>query len=152
MKKFGTILLAFVLVVALVGCSYSTSMSWTFKVETGDTIVAKLDTTGGYKISSKTPVVITKDDDTLVECIFLLEESYKEFEANFHDAPNSELIRESTKDGNSYLYAILDLDDYYQYCYLIFVKGSHTGVLLLCEIDEETAADCFERLTLTLDN
>lgn len=152
MKKFGTILLVVVIVIALVGCSYSTSMSWTFKVETGDTIVAKLDTTGGYKISSKTPVEISKDDEVLAECIFLLEESYKEFDSNFRTAPNVMSMREGTKDGNSYLYAILDLDNYYQYCYLIFVKGSHTGVMLLCEIDEETAADCFERLTLTLDN
>ena len=150
MKKFGTFLLALVMVFGLVACTFETNMSYTFTVETGDKIVVKLNTTDGHSISSNVPFEVSKDGEELVTGIFLTEAMYNDYMDTIDVAYNVTVLDKSTKNGNQYTFVKFEHDDFDEYDYFIFVGGSNTGIALGCVTSREDAEDCFNHLTISL--
>lgn len=145
MKKIITFMLCTVmLATVLTGCrSYK---SYTYTVDTGDSIELRLDTTGGYDISPDLPFVISKDGETISQGSFVTAEAYDYYLALVESDSGAEIIEQKSKNGVEYIfYSVNDRE----YDYVIKITGSNTGLLIGNIISEESARDCFNRLSIS---
>ena len=148
MKKIITLLLctcmfAFV----LTGCT--SFKSYTYNVDTGDQIELRLDTTGGYDISSDLPFTISKDGETLSQGSFIVGEGYDYYEAAIGSDSAAEVIEEKSRNGLEYIFYSYDGASGMEYNYVIKIVGSDTALLIANTVSEESARECFERLTIS---
>lgn len=144
-KRISVCLLVMLLTLAvLTGCE--TYMAYTFTIDNGDSIKVSLDTSDKYKISSDVPFEISQDGRVLTQGSFIRGEAYEEFVATIEADENSQIFDSGTKDGNKYTYWISgDLE----FCYVILIADSNTGVVLVNNISPDSAMECFNRLTIT---
>lgn len=150
MKKiFMSIIIAVSVVVCLTGCAKSeTHKAYTFDVETGDKIQVELDTSGGYDLTSEVPFEISLKGDVLSQGMFIEAAQYEEYAAVVAEDANAALIDSGTTD--SYEYIFWSYNDS-EYDIAVLIKDSNTGVLLGNIVSEESAKECFERLTFSVE-
>ena len=75
--KTGVLMLAVAMMLTLGACSASSSKSYTFNVETGDTIKVKLDTSNGLSLSQKDgQFTVKKDEENILQGMFIHETGY----------------------------------------------------------------------------
>lgn len=152
MKTRKKRLLMIALTAMLMGaCSAHTGKSFTFQVETGDRIKIELDTSGGdYDLSQEDGhFAVEKGKDTVLNGVFLTEKRYEEF-TEVKNATNVNMLEERV-DGNSYMFYEVDGEAGIEHDFLIWVKDSHTGVLLGSLAGKEEAKAAFERLEFSVD-
>lgn len=143
-KVIATIAIIVLLMFILTGCT--TSMSYTFKVETGDTIKIKLDTTNGHSINSELPFKITKDGKTLSQGMFINMNGYDQYITGVNNSNSVKIIDKGTKNGVEYTFYSYNNTEYN---YIIKISGSNTGVLLGNNQSQEIAEECFKLLTFS---
>lgn len=157
MKKFTKILsmlLISVMLVLLTGCGSSSdgvrsSKSYTYNVETGDSIKITLDTRDDYDITSSLPFTISKDDEDLTKGIFLTETNYQYYKKATESGANVKVIDSGSNDNIDYIF--YNYNDT-EFNYVIKVKDSKTGILLGNNVSEESAKECFDRLEIECKN
>lgn len=144
MKK----IIAFLLLICVVftGCTMTSSRAYTYNVETGDTVRILLDTTDGYGLTSELPFTITCDGESLTQGKFITLEGYDLYADAVDSDERSVLLGGGTRDGNEYIHWIYQHEEFN---YIIKIAGSNTAVLLYNGVSEESARECFERLTIT---
>lgn len=149
MKKVLAIVLSVVLLVCLfTGCTTKSSKTYTFTVDNGDKIKVTLDTTDNYDITSEVPFAITCDGKTLSQGSFVLAESYQQYVSVVNTDENAQMIDSGTKDGNEYIFWCYNGSEYN---YAILIKGSNTGIVIGNPVSEESAKECFNRLTIAVE-
>lgn len=134
----------------LIGCSgvsAKTSISYTFSVETGDSVKITLDTSDGYSMTSDLPFAISKDDETLSQGTFITADTYYMYVDAVNTQENIELLE--SKSNNHVEYIFWCYSDT-EYDYAILLKDSNTGILLGNNISRESAEECFERMQFTV--
>ena len=142
-KVFMSLTIVGIMLLALTGCT--TTKSYTFKVETGDEIEVKLNTNDGYDITSDLPFSILKDEETLSQGTFITIDQYNQYISSVNNDSNSKIIESTTKNGLEYtFYSYNDSE----WNYVIKVADSSTGLLIGNPISEESAKECFNRLTI----
>ena len=147
MKKILSIVLIMIAVLPiLTGCTASTFKSYTYKVETGDKIKIKMDTNDGYDLSKDLPFTISKDDTELSKGTFLKEEGYSYYDAAIKNDKLAKVIDSGTKDKIDYTFYTFNNTEYN---YLIKVKDSKTGLIIVNKNSDSEAKEIFERLTIT---
>ena len=137
---------AFVTAVFLfTGCSGigSTTRSYTYSVETGDSVKITLDTSDDYEITSDLPFVISKDGETLSQGTFITASAYQEYVGTIENQEGVQLLDSGTKDGIEYIFWS---DQDAEYDYAILIEESETGIILGNNVSEDSAKECFERL------
>ncbi len=132
--------------VLAVGCTTSSSMSYTFSVDNGDTVKVTLDTSDKYKMTSDVPFTISQDGKELSHGTFIQGEAYEQYANVVQTDEKAVLLDSGTKDGNDYIFWCYDGKEYN---YVIQIAGSNTGMILGNPVSEETAKECFNRLTIT---
>ena len=134
------------IMILFVGCGNAkTSKTYTFNVETGDSVKVKLDTSDKYNITSEVPFEISQDGDVKSQGTFIFGEAYEQYKDVVDTDENAELLDSGNKDGNEYvLWSYNDSE----YNYAILVEGSSTGLILANDVSEESAKECFNRLTI----
>ncbi len=148
MKKLIVCLVSLICMVAMAaGCTTRSSMSYTFTVETGDSIEVSLDTSNKYRISSSVPFTISVDGTAQTHGTFIFGDVYPEYANVVKTDAKAKLIDSGTKDGNEYVFWCYDGKEYN---YAIKVAGSNTGILLGNMVSEESAKECFNRLTISV--
>lgn len=132
----------------MTGCDVTTSKALTFNIENGDKIKVQLDTTDGYALSNEDGTFkIEKDDETIVQGIFLTEEMYDSYLTRVHAAKTVTVV-EDKLDDQGYLFYEVD-EDVVEYDYLFMVKDTKTGILTASTKSKEDAAEVFKRLEIT---
>lgn len=127
-------------------CNLNTWISYTFNVETGDSIKIKLDTSDGHSMNSSVPIEIKKDDKMLARGIFVTLDTYDAYmEVVENNSKN--LVLDSGKENNV-TYTLYCHDDK-EYNYLIKIDGSETGFILSSQISQDVVEECFDRLILS---
>lgn len=146
-KKFNIIFSLIVVVMLFVtGCGDSkTTVSYTYKVETGDNIKISLTTNDGYKLTSDIPFVITKDKKELSQGTFISAEYYTAYVDSVKNDEKAEIIDEGTKSDCSYV--MWNYNDS-EFDYVVMINGTNTGILIANNISEESAKECFDRLEI----
>lgn len=152
-KLLKSAVLAVFAFIMLCGCTVTKTKesSLTFSVTTGDQIKVTLNRIDGYKMDSKSPFTVSKDDKDIMTGSFVTKEGYEQYyslvkELNKEDDSDTEIIKEGTKDGNEYIMYKVISEDKTEYDFVLMVAGSSTGVLLGCLESEDAAMSCFEAL------
>ncbi|HHX56109.1 MAG TPA: hypothetical protein GX705_07145 [Clostridiales bacterium] len=134
------------IMILFVGCGNAkTSKTYTFNVETGDSVKVKLDTSDKYNITSEVPFEISQDGDVKSQGTFIFGEAYEQYKDVVDTDENAELLDSGNKDGNEYVFWSYNDSEYN---YAILIKGSSTGLILANDVSEESAKECFNRLTI----
>lgn len=149
MKELTAFVVVLLLLVSLnTGCAAHSSKSFTFDVETGDSIKLKLDTSDDYDISSDLPFTISREGKALSQGTFIFAEAYEEYIDAAQSNENVEFLGSGERDGN----------DYYFWCYydsewnyVILINDSNTAIILGNNVSAESAEACFKRLTISVD-
>lgn len=152
-KNISVLLLALCFVFAVSGCSDTqdvggkTHKAFTFSVETGDKVRVELDTTGGYDLSSNLPFEISKNGSTLSQGIFIEADQFESYAEAVNSDANAKIIETNTKDSNRYVFWSYNDSEYN---IVVLIGDSNTGILLGNAISEDSARECFERLSISL--
>ncbi len=111
MKNFVALVLSGVLgMILLTGCS--TSMSYTYKVGTGDNVKVVLDTSDGLKLENDDDgfSVTDDDDETILQAIFIDEDTYDWYVERMKNSDWVEHIEEDFANGLTWLYYDFDVN------------------------------------------
>lgn len=149
--KFAALFLAVLTV--LCGCTVTKTKesSLSFNVSTGDQIMVTLNRIDGYKMDAKVPFTVSMGGKDIMTGSFLTKEGYDQYyEAVNGGDPDAEVLKESLKDGNSYVMYKITSDGQTEYDFIVMIKDSATGVLMGSLASEEEAMACFEALTFEL--
>ena len=145
MKKIlSSLVLVMAMVLTLTGCT--TSKSFTWDVNTGDKIKIKVDTSGGYDITSDLPFTISKDDETLSQGTFITIDGYNQYMNAVDNDSTANVIDSGTKNGITYTFYSVNNSEFN---YLIKIDGSNTGILLGNPNSQSEAEEIFNRLTIS---
>ena len=147
MKKLIRLLsVIFILTLILTGCT--TSKSFIYKVQTGDSVEVKLDTSNGYKLSSDLPFTISKDNTKLSQGTFITMDGYNQYIELVNNDTNSKIIDSGNKNGITYTFYAYNNSEFN---YVIKINNSNTGILLGNPNSQKEAEEIFEKLTFSLE-
>ena len=149
-KVLALVLSAALLICLLTACSDTkSSKAYTFTVDNGDKIRVALNTEDNYDLSSEVPFTISCDGKTLSQGSFILAESYQQYVSVVDTDENAKLIDSGTKDGNEYIFWSYNDSEFN---YAIKIKGTNTGVVIGNPVSKESAQECFDRMTITVED
>ena len=146
MKKILSLVMVMCVVIAMTACSGNTSMSFTFAVDTGDNVKLELDTTGGYLRSANLPFAISHDDDILSQGTFVVGDAYAEYLELIESDDTANVIDSGEKNG--FAYTMWNYADK-EFNYVIQLSDD-TAMVIGNNVSEESARECFDRLTISL--
>lgn len=147
MKKLIRVLsVIFILTLILTGCT--TYKSFIYKVQTGDSVEVKLDTSNGYNLSSDLPFTISKDNTKLSQGTFITMDGYNQYIELVNNDTNSKIIDSGNKNGITYTFYTYNNSEFN---YVIKINNSNTGILLGNPNSQKEAKEIFERLTFSLE-
>lgn len=147
MKKLIRLLsVIFILTLILTGCT--TSKSFIYKVQTGDSVKVKLDTSNGYNLSSDLPFTISKDNTKLSQGTFITMDGYNQYIELVNNDTNSKIIDSGNKNGITYTFYTYNNSEFN---YVIKINNSNTGILLGNPNSQKEAEEIFEKLTFSLE-
>lgn len=144
--------------VALVcaGCTNSKKLtqSYTFEVETGDTVKVSLDVSdksnksNKYKLKQKDGQFLIKNDkETLSQGIFITKDTYDQYVSLLSSNSDiSVLEKDKTKGCSYYLYEYKG-EAKTEHDYVVWLNDSSTGILIGSLQNKKVAKDIFEKLT-----
>lgn len=153
MKKSISVLLTLCLIFALSGCGSTqdsgakTHKAYTFSVDTGDKIRVELETTDGYDLTSDLPFEISKNGSAISQGTFIKAEQFESYAEAVNTDANAKVIEKATKDSNQYIFWSYNDSEFN---IVVLISKSNTGILLGNAISEDSARECFERLTISL--
>lgn len=152
-KSISVLLLTLCLIFVFFGCSTQdggakTHKVFTFSVDTGDKVCIELDTTDGYDITSDLPFEISQNGSVLSQGTFIEAEQFESYVQAVSNDANAKIIETNTKDSNQYMFWSYNDSEFN---IVILINNSNTGILLGNTISENSAVECFERLTISLD-
>ncbi|MFV0342044.1 MAG: hypothetical protein ACK5JH_04020 [Anaerocolumna sp.] len=133
----------------ITGCgNVKKTVSYIYKVETGDNIKISLTTNDGYELTSDVPFVISKDKNELSQGIFISADYYTAYIDSVKNDEKAEIIDEGTKSDCSYVMWNYDGSEFN---YVVMINGTNTGILIGNSISEESAKECFDRLEIKVE-
>lgn len=150
-KKIIGLLLCFTTVLCLTGCKKF--KSYTFKVETGDKIKIKMETSDGYNLTSNLPIEFSKDSDVLSQGIFAKAETYDTYKNSLKFQYGVEILEEKETNNIEYLFYKYNnsIANITEYNYIIKIKNSNTCFILGNKLSKEKAKEIFNRLTISVE-
>lgn len=128
----------------LVGCSAHSNVSYTFNVETGDSIKVELDTSDSdYKLRADgSRFIVNEGDNDIITGIFLTTEMYAQYETAINETG-------TVLESDGYIFYEYDGEAGTERNILLMVPDSETGVIMGSREDEETVREVYSRLSLT---
>lgn len=151
MKKFAALMLGGILgMIVLTGCT--TSMSYTYNVGTGDNVTVVLDTSDGLKLENDDDgFSVTEDDETILQGIFIDEDTYDFYLEMVKNADGPENLEEDSANGLTWLYYEFDGNAGKESNYVAWIDGSDTGIIMGGLEGSRAAKKAFNSLTFTVD-
>lgn len=127
----------------LTGCKSQSSMSYTFKVETGDSVKVTLDTSGSeYKLTQSDGTFAVEEEETAVlQGVFLTEDMYDQYKAA---AETAGAIVE-TGDNGFILYEYEGAAGV-EHNILTMISDSDTGVIIASLEENDKVKEAYSKL------
>lgn len=153
MKRLFNLLVGVCLVGLLAGCGGAKStLSYTYNVETGDSIKVTLETQTGYNMTKDLPTTFTKKDteDYEAKGLFLDKDSYDSVVSQVNASGSSVTILETghTVEDNDYMFFSEDMGDgMTQYSFVLHVNDSDTYYMMSTISDRDLFEENFDMLT-----
>lgn len=105
-------------------------------------------TTDDYDITADSPFVITCGDEKMSHGTFIKGDLYEEYAEVANTDENSTVLETGEKDGNEFVFWRYENEGFSEYNFAILIGDSDTAIILANAVSEESATECFERLTL----
>ncbi len=145
-RKFLGIITILLSVICLTGCT--TWMAYSYELENGDKIKIQIETNDGYKITSGIPFEILKENKLVSKGSLITIIEYNDYIESIENDTKANVLEKDTREKMSYtLYSYNDKE----FNYVIKIDNSNTGVLLSNSISEESAKECFDKLTFSIE-
>lgn len=122
-------------------------ISYTYSVEDSVKVQVTLDTTGGYSFSHEIPFTVSEKGESRTVGQFIYEETYDQFVIDAINGEYTAILDGGERDG--YEYVFWNFNDS-EYNYVLLFPDTGTGIILSNLISEESARECFERLTFAI--
>lgn len=138
-----------------VGCSSSISSakSYTFEVETGDNVKVTLDTSNKDDLKQKDgQFSIEKNKKVLSQGVFINKSTYEQYVSMLLSDSNLTVIDNGKTDDYSYFFYEYNGDAGVEHDYVVWLKGSSTGILIGSLKSKKVAQNVFEKLTFEIDD
>lgn len=145
MRKNVIISILISFIAMLSACQTSSSKSFEFTIDNGDSVKLTMDTSDGYDLSADVPFEISHKGEVLSFGTFIYAEAYEAYKEIIEEDENAILLDSGSKNGHEYFFWTYDEEEFN---YAILLKETDTGIILANAISEETARECFERLTI----
>ena len=136
-----------------VGCSTSLTKSYTFKVETGDSVKVTLDISDKYNLKQKDgQFSIEKNKKILSQGMFINKSTYQQYASMLlsNDDTNLSVMDKGKTEDYTYFFYEYKGDSGVEHDYVIWLKGSSTGVLMGSLKNKKVAQSVFEKLTFEI--
>ena len=147
--KLCTLMMVLITMFMVSACSVSSSMSYTFNVETGDKIKLELDTSSGLSLTQKDgQFVVKKDNETILEGMFVHEDGYNSYLA-IKGNQGMEVLEDTKKDGNVYYMYEIEGQSGTEDNFVVWIKNSNTGMIMASLAGQDKACEAFKKLTIT---
>lgn len=144
MQKLALCALVFA---GLSACDVKTSASLTFHVETKDDIKITLDTTDGYSLSQdEGRFKIEKEDEVMMQGIFLTTEGYQTYYDKIQTATEANIHEEGKQSDNPYLFYEVEGEAGREENFLLSIDGSNTHVIIASLLPKDEAIKIFQLL------
>lgn len=150
-KHIKLVILISMMFVILTGCSKS--VSYSFSVETGDTIKVTLDATSGYSLSQSDGMFsVSADDEVVSQGMFITEDGYNYYYDIITSSGGVSNIETTKLADMTYTYYETESQaGGIEHNFLIWLNNSKTGIVLGSLSDSEKAKDVFNCLTFAID-
>lgn len=151
-KRICVLILVALSAIMFTACTTHSNMSFTFNVETGDSIKVSLDTSKGLLLTQEDGKFYVKNgEQELLQGIFLTKENY-DYYMNLKDSSAMDVIEEGKgNNNNDYLFYECEGDNGKEYDFLVWVSNSNTGILMGSFIDQQSAKDAFNSITASVE-
>lgn len=155
MKRVMEVLLVCMCSLCFIGCSnVKTDKSYSFEVETGDTIKVTLETQNGYNMTNESPMTFTKKEaDYEAKGVFMVEDNYTQVVNQItSDSFSGKLLEEGeTVEGNDYLFFMEDMGQNTQYSFVLHIGDSDTYYMMSTLADRDLFEKNFDALTFEVE-
>lgn len=146
-RKLSCFCMMTVAIFCLAGCGAHTYITYTYTVDTGDSVTIKFETTDHYAITSDLPFAISKDGEVLSQGTFIMADGYQIYVDTVESDVNAVVIENGSTDTCNYMMWSFNNSEFN---YVILIKNSNTGILLGNQVSEESAREVFGRLEISL--
>ncbi|MDO5813889.1 MAG: hypothetical protein Q4Q31_12420 [Bacillota bacterium] len=135
------------------GCSTNLTKSYTFKVETGDSVKVTLDISDKDNLKQKDgQFSIEKNKKVLSQGVFINKSTYEQYVSMLLDNSdvNLSVIDNGKTDDYTYFFYEYKGESGVEHDYVIWLKGSSTGILMGSLKNKKVAQSVFEKLTFEI--
>lgn len=146
MKKVLCFVMAVCIIMAMTACDTHSNVAFTFAVDTGDNIKLELDTSDDYSLSSNLPFAISQNDNILSQGTFIIGDGYDEYLEMIESDEMASVIESGEKNG--FAYTMWNYNDV-EFNYVIRISDA-TAIVIGNNVSEESAHECFDRLTISI--
>lgn len=122
-------------------------ISYTYSLDDSVQVEVTLNTTNGFKYSHELPFTVSQDGEDRIMGQFIYSETYYQFVSDARSGEHCTVLETGEKDGFEYIFWSFSGSEFN---YAILFGDTGTGVILSNLISEESARECFDRLTFTL--
>lgn len=88
----------------LAGCGSSTYVSYTYNLDTGDTIKISLNTSEGYDMDGEIPFTVSYDGEIISQGRFISVEDYNQYKKVVSNDENATIIEQASNDECEYIF------------------------------------------------
>lgn len=137
--------------VFICACSVNTNMSFTFNVETGDSVKVKLDTSNGLLLTQDDgQFTVMKDEENILLGMFITEDTYNQY-MSLEDSAQMTVIEKDTVENKKYMFYECEGESGTEYDFVVWIDGSNTGVLMGSTVGESDAREAFSSLSFSIE-
>lgn len=148
-KKLKLLVTYIFIICGIYGCGKTNNnISYTYSVSTNDKVKIAIDITEGFSITKDIPFSILKNSKNLSQGKFITNSDYDSFVESVKTDINFTLLDYGNINGNEYIFWNYNNSEYN---YAVLLNGTDTGVILGNNISEESARECFSKLTISLE-
>lgn len=122
-------------------------ISYTYNIEYSTNIKVTLDTTDGFRFADGNPFTVSEHGEACTTGQFIYEETYDQLVADATEGIFSNILETGSKDGFEYVFWNFADSEYN-----IVMRFGDTGAAIALNnlVSEESARECFDRLTFAI--
>lgn len=150
-KKIFISTLTVLMAVLICACSFNSYMSYTFNVETGDSVNVKLDTSNGLSLTQNGSYFnVMKDGKEILLGMFLTEDNYNDY-MSLEDSGDITVYEKGTDGNKKYMSYECEGVEGTEYDFIVWIDGSNTGVLMGGTTGKADVEEAFSALSFSIE-
>lgn len=141
------------LLMAFTFTACSSSKSFTFRIENGESVKVTLDTTDGYNLLQEDGMItVQKDEEDVLNGIFLTSSGFDTYAAAITASDDAVILKATPDDSPTFYLYQFDGAAGMETTFLFQIQGSDTAVIIASLASQKEAEAAFDRLSFEVEN